>query len=124
MVLRNMVEQFALPIEIAAGETIRAADGLALSSRNAYLSAEERAEAPRLARQLNALVNAVRVGERDFSRLEAAANAELIAHGWLPDYLTVRRRTDLQLPQGSDSELVVLAAARLGKTRLIDNVEI
>ncbi|MDR2688863.1 MAG: pantoate--beta-alanine ligase [Azoarcus sp.] len=124
MVLRNMVEQFALPVEIVAGETIRAADGLALSSRNGYLSADERAEAPRLARQLNALVKAVRAGECDFSRLEAAATAELIAHGWLPDYFTVRRRIDLQIPQGCDSELVVLAAARLGRTRLIDNMEI
>jgi pantoate--beta-alanine ligase len=124
MVLRNMVAELALPIEIVAQETVRAADGLALSSRNGYLSAAERAEAPRLHRELAAIVAAVRAGARDFAKLEAAALAELEKNGWKPDYVTVRCRADLQTPQGGDEPLVVLAAARIGATRLIDNVEI
>ncbi|MCL2308671.1 MAG: pantoate--beta-alanine ligase [Proteobacteria bacterium] len=124
LVLKNMVRELALPIEVVALDTIRAADGLAQSSRNSYLSATERAEAPRLYRQLSTVVEAVRNGARDFTRLEAAALAELELHGWKPDYLTVRRRADLQAPQQPDEPLVVLAAARLGTTRLIDNIEI
>lgn len=124
MVLSNMVGELALPIEIIPGETIRADDGLALSSRNGYLSAAERAEAPRLNRQLVTIRDHVRAGERNFLRLETEAMAELAAHGWHPDYVTVRRRSDLQPPSGSDEALVVLAAAKLGTTRLIDNLEI
>ncbi|MCL2872586.1 MAG: pantoate--beta-alanine ligase [Betaproteobacteria bacterium] len=129
MVLKNMARELALPIEIVAIDTIRAADGLALSSRNGYLSANERVEAPRLHRQLAAVAEAVRKGARDFARLEAEALAELEQHGWKPDYLTVRRRADLQTPEPLAeslvaSSLVVLAAARLGTTRLIDNIEI
>ncbi|MDR2259559.1 MAG: pantoate--beta-alanine ligase [Azoarcus sp.] len=124
MVLRNMARELALPIEIIAGETIRAADGLALSSRNGYLTAAERAEAPRLYRQLAAIAAAVRQGARNHAELEAAAIAELERHGWRPDYLCVRRRVDLQAPRQPDEALVVLAAARLGTTRLIDNIEI
>ncbi|MBL8434110.1 MAG: pantoate--beta-alanine ligase [Zoogloea sp.] len=123
MVLSNMVRELALPIQIVPGETIRAADGLALSSRNGYLSATERAEAPRLNRQLVRIRDRVQAGERNFLRLETEAMAELAAHGWQPDYVTVRRRSDLQPPAG-DEALVVLAAARLGATRLIDNLEI
>ena len=124
MVLSNMVRELALPIEIIPGETIRADDGLALSSRNGYLSAAERAEAPRLNRQLVSIRERVRAGERNLLRLETEAMAELAAHGWHPDYVTVRRRSDLQPPAGDDAALVVLAAARLGTTRLIDNLEI
>ncbi len=124
MVLSNMVRELALPIEIIPGETIRADDGLALSSRNGYLSAAERAEAPRLNRQLVSIRERVRAGERNFLRLETEAMAELAANGWHPDYVTVRRRSDLQPPAGDDAALVVLAAARLGTTRLIDNLEI
>lgn len=123
MVLSNMVRELALPIEIVPGDTIRAADGLALSSRNGYLSAAERAEAPRLNRQLVRIRERVQAGERDYLRLETEAMAELAAHGWHPDYVTVRRRSDLQPPSGGEA-LVVLAAARLGTTRLIDNLEI
>jgi pantoate--beta-alanine ligase len=123
MVLRNMVRELALPIEIVAGETIRADDGLALSSRNGYLSAAERAEAPRLNRQLVWIREKLTAGEKDFLRLETEAMAELAAHGWHPDYIAIRRRSDLQAPHG-DEALVVLAAARLGSTRLIDNLEI
>ena len=124
MVLRNMTRQLALPIEIVGGETVRAADGLALSSRNGYLSPEERAEAPRLHRQLCGLRDAVRHGERDYATLEQSATAELARHGWSTDYVAVRRQSDLQAPTATDRELVVLAASRLGKTRLIDNLEI
>ncbi|MDR2032387.1 MAG: pantoate--beta-alanine ligase [Azoarcus sp.] len=124
MVLRNMMRELALPIEIIAGETRRAADGLALSSRNGYLTAAERAEAPRLYRQLAAIATVVRQGARNYAELEATALAELEHHGWRPDYLTVRRRIDLQTPQQSDETLVILAAAHLGTTRLIDNIEI
>jgi pantoate--beta-alanine ligase len=128
MVLSAMVREFALPIEVIPGETVRADDGLALSSRNGYLSVAERAEAPRLHRCLTRIVRAIRNGERDYAPLEAAAVVELQAHGWQPDYISVRKRIDLQSPPADVSappaSLVVLAAARLGSTRLIDNLEI
>jgi pantoate--beta-alanine ligase len=126
LVLSAMVREFALPIEVIPGETVRAPDGLALSSRNGYLSPAERAEAPRLYRCLCEVAQAVRAGSRDFPRLEAEAMAELSAHGWAPDYVAVRSRIDLQSPptDGPVPPLVVLAAARLGTTRLIDNLEI
>jgi pantoate--beta-alanine ligase len=125
MVLSAMVREFALPIEVIPGETVRAVDGLALSSRNGYLSASERAEAPRLHRCLTGIAQAIRGGNRDYAALEAAAVAELSSHGWAPDYIAVRKRIDLQSPPTDPATpLVVLAAARLGKTRLIDNLEI
>jgi len=124
MILRNMVREFALPIEIVAGETVRAADGLALSSRNGYLSVAERAEAPRLFRALEAARQAIRAGERDLARLEQVAMAELRASGWIPQYVAVRKQLDLQCPAAHDSGLVVLGAALLGSTRLIDNLEV
>jgi len=125
MVIQNMVREFALPIDIVRGETARAEDGLALSSRNGYLSAAERAEAPRMYRLLERIRAAVRAGERDYAKLEATAVAELSAHGWQPDYVSIRRRCDLQPPLAEEpGELVVLGAARLGHTRLIDNLEI
>lgn len=124
MVLSNMVRELALPIEVIAGDTVRAQDGLALSSRNGYLSADERARAPLLYRLLSELRTAVRAGEQDFNRLEAEAMAQLQAAGWDAEYVAVRRRLDLQPPTARDEALVVLAAARLGQTRLIDNLEI
>lgn len=124
MIIRNMVREFALPIEIVPGETVRAEDGLALSSRNGYLSADERAEAPRLYRALEAVRQGVRGGERDLARLEQGAMAELRASGWIPQYVAVRKQLDLQLPAAHDSGLVVLGAALLGSTRLIDNLEV
>lgn len=124
MVIRNMVRDFNLPVEVGAGETVRAADGLALSSRNGYLSAAERAEAPRLYRVLVKLIEAVRAGAHDFARLEREALAELNAHGWQTDYVALRKKLDLQSASAHDSGLVVLAAARLGSTRLIDNLEL
>jgi pantoate--beta-alanine ligase len=124
MVIRNMVADFNLPVKVVGGETVRAEDGLALSSRNGYLSAPERAEAPRLFQVLRRLVSAVREGGADFARLEQDAMAELRAHGWLPEYVALRKKLDLQFAPAHESGLVVLAAARLGSTRLIDNLEV
>ncbi len=126
MVVRRMVQQFALPIEILAGETQRADDGLALSSRNGYLSEAERKEAAELSKALKALGAAARAANpADLPALEAQAMQALARRGWKPDYLTVRRRADLMPPQASMEEpLVVLGAAKLGSTRLIDNLEI
>ena len=124
MVIRNMTRQFALPIATIGGETVRADDGLALSSRNGYLSAAERAEAPRLFRELNRIRDALRKGEPDIAKLESAAVATLTAAGWQTDYVAVRQQSDLSVPHGSGVPLVALGASRLGSTRLIDNVEI
>jgi pantoate--beta-alanine ligase len=124
LVLRDMVRQFALPIEIIPAETVRAPDGLALSSRNMYLSAAERSEAPRLHRVLSAVCEELKSGARDFQRMDQQAMTELSRHGWQPDYVAVRRQADLHPPTERDHDLVVLAAARLGRTRLIDNVEL
>lgn len=124
MVLSNMVREMAMPVEVLPGDTVRADDGLALSSRNGYLSAEERRRAPLLHRLLCRIRDAVRSGDHDLLKLETEAMAELEAAGWQPDYIAVRRRADLQPPVHLDDALVVLAAARLGKTRLIDNLEI
>lgn len=124
VVLRDMVKQLALPVEIVPAETVRADDGLALSSRNAYLSAAERAEAPRLYWSLRTAADEVFAAKRDFRRIELQAMSTLANKGWRPDYVSVRRQSDLQPPVEGDRELVVLAAAFLGRTRLIDNVEV
>ncbi|MBI5911305.1 MAG: pantoate--beta-alanine ligase [Betaproteobacteria bacterium] len=124
LVLRDMVRQLALPVEIIPAETVRAADGLALSSRNGYLTPAERAEAPRLHALLGSAREKITQGERNFQRIELEAMALLSQHGWAPQYIAVRRRADLQAPTATDRELVVLAAAYLGKTRLIDNIEV
>jgi pantoate--beta-alanine ligase len=134
MVIKRMVQQFALPIDIVGGETQRAEDGLALSSRNGYLNAEERAEAVQLSMALKQLAKNYRLNTvhtaSNIAALEASAMSALAARGWQPDYLTIRRRADLQPPQSgfsmggqSSDPLVVLGAAKLGKTRLIDNLE-
>lgn len=127
MVIRRMVQQFALPITIVAGETQRAPDGLALSSRNRYLSEADRAEAVQLSLALRALardaLSCADALSTKLPALEDRAMHALAARGWMPDYLTVRRRADLLPPQAGD-ELVVLGAARLSSTRLIDNFEI
>jgi len=115
LVMRHMVRQLELPVQIVAAETVRESDGLATSSRNGYLSAAERAEAPRLYRTLQ---------EVAAGRVAAAEAVQALARaGWKPDYVEVRRRADLAPPEAGDRELVVLAAARLGQTRLIDNLE-
>ncbi len=123
VVLRDMVNQLALPVEIIPAETVRAEDGLALSSRNAYLSAAERSEAPRLYRVLCEVRDALLAGRRDYAKLEAQALAKF-GREWVPDYVAIRRQADLQSPSSADRELVVLGAAKLGRPRLIDNVEV
>jgi pantoate--beta-alanine ligase len=126
-VVRGMVRQFNLPIDVVAGETVRASDGLALSSRNGYLSPAERGEAPRLHRVLAAVASQVARGSDDFATLEAGARDELARHGWRVDYVAVREGDELRMPAPRPSgaePLVVLGAARLGSTRLIDNVDV
>ncbi|QIM70486.1 pantoate--beta-alanine ligase [Bordetella trematum] len=128
MIVRAMCRQFQLPIEILAHETVRASDGLALSSRNRYLTADERAEAPRLYAELGELRQRVLDGARDVIALECQARQALADRGWDVDYVSLRRQRDLKAPLAADFDarepLVVLAAARLGATRLIDNLEI
>jgi pantoate--beta-alanine ligase len=123
MVIRGMVKQFALPIEIVGGETQRNEAGLALSSRNGYLSPTQREDALLLSATLKGIAQAVKAGDADFTALEANAMTALRLAGWVPDYVAVRRQADLQRPNAGDP-MVVLAAARLGSTRLIDNLEI
>jgi len=123
-VIRALVRQLNFGIEIVGVETVREADGLALSSRNGYLTPQERQEAARMQRLLKAIRDRVAAGERDFAQLEREATADLAAHGWRPDYVSVRERAQLAPPKPGEGELVVLAAAWLGKTRLIDNLEI
>lgn len=123
-VIRAMVRQLNLPVEIVAGETLRAEDSLALSSRNGYLSAEERTEAVRLYRNLERIKESIAVGSVDFPGLENSAIADLEAHGWRVDYVSVRAAASLAPAKAGEMNLVVLAAAWLGKTRLIDNLEI
>ncbi|MEJ8838975.1 pantoate--beta-alanine ligase [Ramlibacter sp. AN1133] len=122
LVIRRMVRQFAMPLEIVAVPTCRDADGLALSSRNGYLSAAERTEAVQLSRILARMGEQAREGG-DLAAIEGAAMATLAQRGWKPDYLVLRRRSDLQVPAPGDA-LVALGAARLGATRLIDNLAV
>jgi pantoate--beta-alanine ligase len=128
MIVRNMCRQFALPTEIIPHETVRDPDGLALSSRNRFLTETERKEAPRLYATLNAVRDRLRGGETDVARIEHDAARELAANGWKVDYIAVRRRRDLNAPDTGEvaagEPLVALAAAKLGATRLIDNLEI
>jgi len=123
VVLRDMVKELALPVEIIPAETVRAEDGLALSSRNAFLSAAERAEAPRLYRILREVRDELLADRRDLAGLEKQALGKF-GKSWIPDYVAVRRQSDLQPPASGDRELVILGAAKLGAVRLIDNVEL
>ena len=127
-IVRGMVQQFNMPIRIVAGETVRADDGLALASRNAYLAPAERAEAPRLYRTLRGIADAIAGGRTDYANLEAAGRAELARAGWSVDYIAVRNGLGLRIPhpEGFDHPnlLIVLGAAKLGNTRLIDNVDV
>jgi pantoate--beta-alanine ligase len=131
MVIRQMCRQLALPVDIVPAETVRAEDGLALSSRNGYLSTEERSEAVQLIQTLKEIQEKVLQGKltsADILKIEKDACAKLSARGWTPDYISVRKRNDLLSANDADlssnEPLVVLAAAKLGKTRLIDNLEI
>ena len=132
MIVRRMAHQFALPVDIVPAETVRADDGLALSSRNVYLTNEERAEAPELYRTLHQVrqdvLETVLQGQASHEEVTTKAMDYLRGRGWQPDYVAVRRRSDLQKPTpeniAAGEPLVVLTAAKLGKTRLIDNLEI
>ncbi len=128
MVIRNMCRQFQLPVEIIAHETVRADDGLALSSRNVYLSESARAEAPTLYAELKRVQTRLRAGETARLQIEQDATQALAQRGWLTDYIAIRRQRDLCVPTEQEvnagEPLVVLAAAKLGGTRLIDNLEI
>jgi pantoate--beta-alanine ligase len=128
MVIRNMCRQFQLPVEILAHETVRAEDGLALSSRNVYLQPTERTEAPQLYAQLRIVQAKVRAGAADAALLEQEATNYLQSRGWLVDYIAIRRRRDLHKPSHAEmlagEPLVAVAAAKLGATRLIDNLEL
>ncbi|MGF6962950.1 pantoate--beta-alanine ligase [Paraburkholderia youngii] len=127
MIVREMCKQFAMPTDVVAGETIRDCDGLALSSRNRFLTPEERVEAPTLYRLLNQIRDKVLSGEKDIQGIERRAFSTLVDRGWRPDYISVRKQANLRSPtaqEADDSKLVILAAARLGNTRLIDNMEI
>ena len=132
MIIRQMAKQFAIPVDIIPGETIRADDGLALSSRNGYLSTEERAEAPELMKTLKEVRQQVldlsTPDIKSLSEIEKAAVASLVGRGWNPDYIAIRKQSDLA-PATNESlqagePLVILTAAKIGKTRLIDNLEI
>jgi pantoate--beta-alanine ligase len=127
MVIRELVKQFAMPINIVGGETQRSEDGLALSSRNSYLSPAERVQAVQLSATLKTVAEALHANpaldHAAISRLESQAMQSLSHAGWRPDYVAVRRQIDLQTAHAGDA-MVVLAAARLGATRLIDNLEV
>ena len=138
MIIRQMAQQFALPVDIVAGETIRAEDGLALSSRNGYLTKEERAEAPQLQIALQNLRQEIQgllskaesssITAHQLLALEQKASEALKKRGWAPDYIAICKRSNLLVPNTEDlltkKELVILTAAKLGKTRLIDNLEV
>lgn len=127
-IVRGMVQQFNLPVHIVPAETIRADDGLALSSRNSYLTPAERAEAPGLYRVLRGIADEVAAGRTDYANLESAGRMELARRGWKVDYVSVRHGLGLRVPhpEGFDHPhlLIVLGAATLGATRLIDNVDV
>ncbi len=124
VILQGMAADLNFGVEIVPVDIGRAADGLALSSRNQYLSEAERKQAPQLYRELQAVARAVENGNRDYAALEQQAAANLKQAGWQVDYVEIRHAGNLQVAHVGDSELVVLAAARLGNTRLIDNIEI
>ena len=123
-IIRHMVDQFSLPIRIIPAETVRDEDGLALSSRNRYLSQQEMKEAPRLRQAMLQIHDAINEGDRKFVAMEYAAGALLSRHGWNVDYVVVRTQRGLKRPSPDDSDLVILGAATLGSTRLIDNLEV
>jgi pantoate--beta-alanine ligase len=124
IIIHQLCQQFSLPIEIIAAETVRAPDGLALSSRNSYLTPAEREIAPGLYKTLSWIKQALLDGESDFQRLEDEAMERLRAQAWVPDYVRIRPRHDLSQAPAHSMPMVILAAARLGGTRLIDSLEV
>ena len=128
-IIKEMVRQFNLPIEIIAGETVREANGLALSSRNGYLTDTQRASASQLNSALQSIVSQIKNGNKDFVQLEQQASAQLNKQGWEVDYISIRSSATLQPASALDKNLIVLGAAKItnktsGKTRLIDNIEL
>ena len=121
-VIRTLVRDLNMPVQIIGEPTVRAEDGLALSSRNGYLSAEQRAAAPALYRTLQQLASAIRDGNRDFAQLIEAGQASLVSAGFRPDYLEIREASSLRPAEANDTKLVILGAAFMGTTRLIDNL--
>lgn len=124
LLVRRMVEDLDMPVEIRAQATLREPDGLALSSRNSRLAPEQRRRAPVLYQQLEHIAEHLRQGETDYARLQVRAAEALSAEGFEPEYIAIRRSLDLAAPEPGDTALVVLAAARLGETRLIDNIPV
>lgn len=124
MVIRQMVDGLAFPVEIISLPTQREADGLAMSSRNLYLTETERGIAPKMYTRLQQVASAVRAGNHDYAALCAAASEQLAKDGFLPEYVEIRQLNDLKIPEDTRKELIVLAAAYLGKARLIDNMRI
>lgn len=122
-IIRALVQQLNLPIVIVAGETVREADGLAMSSRNGYLSGEDRTKAPQLYQALQQVTQMIQGGCRDYSAVETQAIQGLTQSGWVSDYISIRSATSLMPATDTDHNLVVLGATRLGNTRLIDNIE-
>jgi len=124
MVIRRMVADLNFPIRIVGAPTVREGDGLAMSSRNSYLSADERRQAGQLYARLRWVAEALTQGRRDFTEIEQTCSRALEHAGFTVDYVAIRRREDLGIPSTADSALVVLAAARLGRARLIDNLRV
>jgi pantoate--beta-alanine ligase len=123
MVIRHMVDDLCIPVEIVGVPTVREEDGLAMSSRNGYLTSEERKQAPELYRIMQETAAALESGERDYANLEKKAKQALEKSGFSPDYYYIRSAEDLSEPSATDSSLVIVAAAYLGKARLIDNLQ-
>lgn len=123
-IIKAMVEDLNLPVKVVPVDIGRAEDGLALSSRNGYLTAEERAAAPRLYRNLTVMRDSLLAGNNDYAALEAAARADLEQAGWTVDYVEIRQADTLEIAHAGEKHLIILAAARLGKPRLIDNIEV
>jgi len=122
LVIRRMTEDLSLPIDILSGPTVREVDGLAMSSRNTYLTEVERNVAPSLYRILETAGDELRNGDRNFDDMEQTAHAALIHAGFQPEYVAIRQALDLSVPSQDCNDFVVLAAVHLGGTRLIDNV--
>ena len=128
-IIKEMVKQFNLPIEVIASETVRDANGLALSSRNSYLTDTQRASASQLNSALQGIVENIKSSENDFEALEVFATNQLNKQGWEVDYISIRSSTTLQPASAQDKNLIVLGAAKItnktsGRTRLIDNIEL
>lgn len=124
MVIRRMVKDLSIPVQVIGVDTVRAEDGLAMSSRNGYLDEQERLQAPAIYQTMQLVADKLRSGERDFAELELFAKERITARGLRPDYFSIRRAVDLELPTAEEEKLVILVAAYLGSARLIDNLEV